>query len=89
MDHLEAFTRDEAFAAVLAVFIINVATANTSSSITDYMASETLVALLKKNAEDTQALRELMGPDFVLSMRPLAMACVFVKLACNCVISGI
>jgi hypothetical protein len=47
------------------------------------------VALLKKNADDIKALRELMGPDFVLPIRTLAMACVFVKLACNCMLFGI
>ena len=30
-----------------------------------------------------------LGPDFVLPIRALAMACVFVKLACNCMLSGI
>ena len=74
MEHLEAFARDEAFDAVLAVLITNVATANIPSSTADDLASATLVALLKKNEEDTQALRELMGPNFVLPIRPLAMA---------------
>ncbi len=55
----------------------------------DYLASATLVALLKNNEEDTHALLELLGPEFILSIRPFAMACVFVKLACNCVLSGI
>jgi hypothetical protein len=36
-----------------------------------------------------KALRELMGPKFVLPIRPLAMAYVFVKLACNSVVYGI
>jgi hypothetical protein len=89
MEHLEAFARDEAFAAVLAVFITNVATAIIPSSTSDYLAAATMVALLKKNEEDTQALRELMGPNFVLPIMPRAMTCVFVKPACNCVISGI
>ncbi len=30
-----------------------------------------------------------MGPDFVLPKSPLAMVYVFVKLACNCMLSGI
>ena len=30
-----------------------------------------------------------MGPKFVLPIRPLAMAYVFVKLACNSVVYGI
>ena len=29
-----------------------------------------------------------MGPNFVLPIMPLAMACVYKKLACNCVLSG-
>jgi hypothetical protein len=41
----------------LAVFITNVATANIPSSTADYLASATLVALMKKNEEDTQAHR--------------------------------
>jgi hypothetical protein len=89
MKHLEAFARDEDFVAVLAVFITNAATANIPSSTADYLASAILVARMKKNEEDTQALRELMGPNFGLPINPLAMACVFVKLTCNCVISGI
>ena len=44
---------------------------------------------MKKNEEDIQALRELMDTDFVLPIRPLAMACVFVKLACNYVLAVI
>ena len=47
------------------------------------------MALLKKSEEDTHALRDLLGPGFVLPIRPLAMACVFVKLACNCTMHGI
>jgi hypothetical protein len=53
VEHLEAFTRDEAFAAVLAVFITNVTTANIPSSTADYQASATLATLLKNNEEDT------------------------------------
>jgi hypothetical protein len=52
-ESLEALARDEAFVVVLAVFITNVATANIPSSTADYLASATLVALLKKNEEDT------------------------------------
>ncbi len=55
----------------------------------DYLASLTLVALLKKSEEDIQAMRALLGPDCVLPIRPLAIACVFVKLACICMLSGI
>ena len=44
---------------------------------------------MKKNEEDTHALRELLGLDFVLPTRPLAMACIFVKLACKCVMPDI
>ena len=84
---MEAFARDQAFASVLAVFITNVVTAKIPSSIADYMASATLVAFLKKNEEDTQELRELMRPDFNLPIRPTAIVCVFVKLACNCLLS--
>ena len=89
MEHLEAFARDETFVVVLTVFITNVVTANIPSHVADYLALATLKALLKKNEEDTQALMELMGPNFVLPIRPLAMTCVFVKSACNCVISSI
>jgi hypothetical protein len=53
------------------------------------LASATLVATLKKNEEDSEALKKLMGPDFVLPIKPLAMAGMFVKLACNCVLSCI
>ena len=89
MEHFEAFARDGAFASVFTVFINKVATVNIPSPTADYLASATLLALLKKNEEDTQALRELMGPDFVLPIRPLAMACVFMKLVCKCVLYGI
>ena len=47
------------------------------------------MALLKKREEDTRALRDLLEPSFILPICPLAMACVFVKLACNCTVSGI
>ncbi len=47
------------------------------------------MALLKKSKEDMHALRELLGPDFILPIRPLAMVCVFVKLTCNYMLSGI
>lgn len=50
----------------------------------DFLASATPVALLKKSEADTLVLRERMGLDFVLPIRPLAMACVFVKFACCC-----
>ncbi len=89
MEHLEALGRDDTFAAALAVFISNIASGDVPPKTADYFASATLIALLKKNEEDITALRELMGPDFVLPIRPLAMACVFVKLACNCMLSSI
>ena len=89
MEHLESLARDDAFGAALAVFITNIASGDVPTTTADYFASATLVALLKKNADDIQALRERLGPDFVLPIRPLAMACVFVKLACNCMLSGI
>jgi hypothetical protein len=89
MEHLEALGRDDAFAEALAVFISNIASGDVPPKTADYFASATLVALLKKNKEDITALRELLGSDFVLPIRPLAMACVFVKLACNCMLSGI
>jgi hypothetical protein len=89
MEHSETLSRDDALAIPLATFISNIATGDVPATTADYIAFATLVALLKKNEEDIQALRELLGPDFVLSIRPLAMACVFVKLSCNCVLSRI
>ena len=89
MEHLEALSRDEAFATTHATFISNIATGNVPSVTADYLASATLVALLKKSKEDTQALRDLLGPSFILPIRPLAMACVFVKMRCNCTLTDI
>jgi len=89
MEHVEAFAKDEAFATALTVFITNISIGNIPSATTDYLASATLVALLKKNEEVTQALRELMGHNIVFSIRALVMSCVFVKLACKCVMSVI
>jgi hypothetical protein len=89
MEHFEALARDDAFAAALATFISNVASGDVPTYTADYLASAMLVALLKKNEEAIQAMRPLLGPDFVLPIRPLAMACVFVKLASNCMLFGI
>jgi len=77
----QALSRDDAFATALATFISNIATSDVPATWASYLASTTLVALLKKNAEDIHALLELLGPDFFLPIHPLAMACVFVKLA--------
>ena len=84
MEYLEALSRDEAFATTLASFITNIATGNVNAVTADYLASATLVALLKKSEEDTRALRDLLESGFILPIRPLTMACVFVKFACNC-----
>ena len=89
MEHMEALSRDDAFATALATYISNIATRDVHSTTADYPAFATLIALLKKNEEDIHALRELLGQDFVLPIRPLAMACVFVKLTCSCVMSRI
>jgi len=89
MEHLEVLARDDAFAAALATFVSNIASGDVPTSTADYLASATLVALLKKDEEDIQAMRAILGSDFVLPIRPLAMACVFVKLACICMLSGI
>jgi hypothetical protein len=89
MEHLELLSRYDAFAMALAAFISNIATGGVPATTADYLETATLVALLKKSEEDIHVLRELLGPDFVLPIRPMAIACVFVKLACNCVISGI
>jgi hypothetical protein len=89
MEHLEILSRDDAFATALATFISNIAIGDVPATTADYLALATLVALLKKSEVDIHALRELLGPYFFLPIRPLAMACVFVKLACNCVLSGI
>ena len=87
MEHLEALSRNATFAATLATFISNIASDDVPTTTADYFASATLVAILKKNEDDIRELRELMGPNFVLPIRPLAMACVFVKLASNCMLS--
>ena len=89
MEHLEAMARDDAFATALTIFTSKIASGDVPTSTAHYLASATLVALLKKNEEDTHAMRALLGPEFVLPIRPLAMACVFVKLACNYMLSGI
>ena len=73
----------------MATFTFNIATEYVAATTADYLALATLVALLKKSEVDIHALWELLGPDFVPPIRPLAMACVFVKLACKCVMSGI
>jgi len=52
MEHLEVLARDDAFAAALAIFISNIASGNVPTATADYLASATLVALLKKNEED-------------------------------------
>ena len=70
MEHLEALSRDDAFAAALASFISNIASADVPTATANYLASATLVALLKKNEEDIQAMRALLGPDFVLPYSP-------------------
>jgi hypothetical protein len=89
MEHLEILSRDDNFATAMATFISYNATGDVPATTADYLASATLVALLNKSEEDIHALRELFGPDFVLPIHPLARACVFVKLAYNCVLSGI
>ena len=53
MEHLEALSRDGAFETTLATFISNIATENVPSVTADYLASATLVALLKKSEEVT------------------------------------
>jgi len=88
-EHLELLSRDDAFATAMTTSISNIATGEFCATTADYLASATLVALLKKSEEDIHALQELLGLDFVLPIRLLAMACVFVKLACYCVLSGI
>ena len=89
MEHLEALSRDMGFATALATLIFNIASGDVPTSTADYFASATLVALMKKNEDDIKTLRELLGMAFVLPIRPLAMASVFVKLACNCMLSDI
>jgi hypothetical protein len=87
MEHLEALSRDDAFASALATLIVsNIASGDVPTTTAHYFASATLVALLKKNEDDIKTLRELLGPNFVLPIRPLAMACVFLKMACNCML---
>ncbi len=56
MEHLEAFSRDDAFASALATFISNIASGDVPRTTADYFASTTVVALLKKNEEDILAL---------------------------------
>ena len=89
MEHLEVLAKDDAFAAALSTFITNIFIGDIPVTTAEYLALATMVALLKKNEEDIHALRELMGPYFVLAIRSLAMACVFVKHACNCVMAVI
>jgi hypothetical protein len=83
MEHLEDFARGGAFASITSTFITNISIGDIPATTASYLALETLVALLKKNTEEILALRDLMGPDFILPIRPLAMACVFVELASN------
>jgi hypothetical protein len=64
MEHLETLPGDDAFATALATFISNIAIGEFPATTVNYLASATLVALLKKNEEHIHALRELLGPDF-------------------------
>jgi hypothetical protein len=89
MEHMEALSRVDAFATALATFISNIAIGDVPATTADYLATATLAALLKKCEECIYVLRELLGPNFVLPIRPLAIACVFLKLACNCVLARI
>jgi len=90
MEHIKILSREDAFATAMSTFISNIATGDVPATTADYLASAMLVALLKKSEVDIHALRELLGPDFVLPIRPLDMAGLFVKLlARNCVLSGI
>jgi len=61
--------RDDAFAASLATFISNIAFGDVVTATADYLASATLVALLKKNEDGIQTMRTLLGPNFVLPIR--------------------
>jgi hypothetical protein len=73
----------------MSTFTTNISIGDIPVTTADYLESATLVALLKKNEEEIQTLRELMVSDFILPVKPLAMACVFVKLAGTCVMAGI
>ncbi len=57
MEHLEALSRDDAFASALAIFTSNIVMGAVPTSTADYLASATLVALLKKSEEDIKAMR--------------------------------
>ena len=74
-EQMETLSRNDAFATSLATFISNSATGDVTATTADCLAFATLVSRLEKNEEDIHALRELIGPDFVLPIRPLAMAC--------------
>jgi hypothetical protein len=51
MKHLEAFARDNAFATIMSSFITNISIGDNPFTNADYVASSTLVALMKKNEE--------------------------------------
>jgi len=71
MEHLEALARDHAFAATLATFISNIATRNVPSVTADYLTSATIVALLKKSEEDTQAFVAIVADPRLQCILPL------------------
>jgi hypothetical protein len=48
------------------------------------LSSATLIVLLKKDAEQMQALKDKQGEAYLQPQRPIGMGTALVKLACNC-----
>ena len=53
----------------------------------DILSSATLVGLLKKDAEQMQALKDKQGEVYLQPQRPIGMGTALVKLACNCALT--
>ncbi len=70
----------------MASFLSDVSYGDIPSTNADYIASGTLIPLLKGNLEDIHQLRDLLGDDLA---RPLAISCFLVKLACNCSLTNV
>ena len=84
VEHLISLVADQSCGEALATFTTIVIRRDVSNKITDLLSSETLVILLKKDADTMAVMKEALGVDYLRTQRPLGMGSTLVKIASNC-----
>jgi hypothetical protein len=86
-EHFVDLAKDGACGVALARVLTAIIQGDVSQKTANILSSSTLIVLLKKDADQMQALKDALGDAYLQPQRPIGMGTALVKLACNCALT--